>query len=154
VGSGTIQAVSAAFILHTYTVSIVCVLTQPCTVTSPTSGQRSWMLVRLPEHLEQLLSLKALRRNPFYLSRLCSYTRMLDHLTRTTLNTWASMLENAWIVGTTRHAYILQMLVSHEQGGLRPFFALVIQGSATVGPDTFILFHTLVWLVAWQRLSV
>jgi hypothetical protein len=32
-----------------------------------------------------------------------------------------SMLENAWIVGTTRHAYILQMLVSHEQGGLRSF---------------------------------
>jgi hypothetical protein len=31
-------------------------------------------------------------------------------------------------------------------------FALVIQG-ATLEPDTFILFHTLVWLVAWQRLS-
>jgi hypothetical protein len=31
------------------------------------------------------------------------------------------LLENAWIVGTTHHAYILQMLVSHEQGGLRWF---------------------------------
>jgi hypothetical protein len=33
-------------------------------------------------------------------------------------------------------------------------FALVIQGSATVEPDTFVLFHNLVWLIAWQRLSV
>jgi hypothetical protein len=35
--------------------------------------------------------------------------------------TMSILLENAWIVGTTRHAYILQMLVSHEQGGLRSF---------------------------------
>jgi hypothetical protein len=36
---------------------------------------------------------------------------------------------------------------------LRPVF-FVIQGSAAVEPDTFILVHTQVWLVAWQRLSV
>jgi hypothetical protein len=55
------------------------------------------------------------------------------------------MLENAWIVGTTRHAHILQMLVSHEQGGLR-LFLLMIQGSAIVEPDTFIhLYYSTLW---------
>jgi hypothetical protein len=47
---------------------------------------------------------------------------MFDTCTCLQVHKWSEMkpmLENAWIVGTTRRAYILQMLVSHEQGGLR-----------------------------------